>query len=190
MFRTGIGANFIESIIVSPGNRNKYINWLKEKGMEKFDGRDIEDVIISRESFADKDDDFDDFDDTPDTPKQSYKDTIKAQMAEARKDINALIEGQKPYTSIDEIADLASTTDDFNKTFSNIINALIEQGKKEQLSNDIKNYIMGEMTQNELKTVALGAWPDGYLESDKQNILFLQNELGVDYKALYEESLH
>lgn len=196
MFRTGIGANFIESIIVSPENRNKYINWLKENGMEKFDGRDIEDVIISREPFARKDDDFDDLDDfddsdgTSDTPKQSYKDTIKAQMAEARKDINALIEGQKPYTSIDEIADLASTTDDFNKTFSNIINALIEQGKKEQLSNDIKNYIMGEMTQNELKTVALGAWPDGYLESDKQNILFLQNELGVDYKALYEESLH
>ena len=195
MFRTGIGANYIESIMVDPINRNKYIKWLKEKGIEEFDGRNIEEVIISRESFvsdsedADELDDHDDFDKDINTAKHAYEDSIKKQMKEAQNGIQSLINGEKPYTSIDEIADLASNTDDFNKAFENMITALIEQGKKEQLSSDIKEYIKDEMTMNELAAVANDKWPDGYLESDKQSILFLKNELGVDYKAIYEESL-
>jgi hypothetical protein len=48
MFRTGIGANYIEAIEVDDNAREKIISELKAKGVNEFDGRPIESVIIAR----------------------------------------------------------------------------------------------------------------------------------------------
>ncbi len=47
MFRTGIGANFIESIQVPSADYDKVIEGLRSRGVTEFDGRPIEEVITT-----------------------------------------------------------------------------------------------------------------------------------------------
>ncbi|MBR5418977.1 hypothetical protein IK110_01895 [Candidatus Saccharibacteria bacterium] len=49
MFRTGIGPQYIESILVPPDKRDQLIKELKEMGLVEFDGKPIEKIIISCE---------------------------------------------------------------------------------------------------------------------------------------------
>ena len=55
MFRTGIGPDYIESIVVPDSKRDEIIKALKERQMDTFDGRPIEEVILpSTKKNADK----------------------------------------------------------------------------------------------------------------------------------------
>lgn len=47
MFRTGIGPDYIENIVVPDYKRSEIIKVLKEKQMDTFDGRPIEEAIVS-----------------------------------------------------------------------------------------------------------------------------------------------
>ena len=50
MFRTGIGARFVEHIEVDPRSRDGIITELRSMGLEKIDGRTIEEVIVSHKA--------------------------------------------------------------------------------------------------------------------------------------------
>ncbi|MDO5480980.1 MAG: hypothetical protein Q4F60_01370 [Candidatus Saccharibacteria bacterium] len=56
MFRTGIGANYIESIEVSNDSRDKIIAELRSMGLKEVDGRPIEEVITSRKTLSEESD--------------------------------------------------------------------------------------------------------------------------------------
>ncbi len=48
MFRTGIGANFIESVLVHPAARERIITELRSMGLEEVDGKPIEEIIVAQ----------------------------------------------------------------------------------------------------------------------------------------------
>ncbi len=62
MFRTGISPKYIESIIVPEDQRDGFINELKKMGIEEFDGKPIEEIIISHKKQEIKMDDMEDID--------------------------------------------------------------------------------------------------------------------------------
>ena len=188
MFRTGIGARFIESIEVGSDSRDGIIAELRSMGLEEINGKPIEEVVILRktppsEATPDSTGNWDVFNQSP----EEYAEKQKLEQAEKQAKMQALISGEEPYTSIDEIIDLASAGDDFNISFKSMIESVVAHGGKIQLSNDIAEYIKKEMNLNELKALALGEALDGY--PDKELFLYLRSALGIDYGVLYEEAL-
>lgn len=189
MFRTGIGAGFVESIEVGGSDsRDGIIAELRSMGLEEINGKPIEEVVILRktspsEATPDSTGNWDVFNQSP----EEYAEKQKLEQAEKLAKMQALISGEEPYTSIDEIIDLASAGDDFNTSFKSMIESVVAHGGKIQLSNDIAEYIKKEMNLNELKALALGEALDGY--PDKELFPYLRSTLGIDYGVLYEEAL-
>ena len=171
MFRTGIGAGFVESIEVDSNLRDGIIAELRSMGLEEIDGKPIEEVVILRK--------------TP--PSEAEKQ--KLEQAEKQAKMQALISGEKPYTSIYEIIDLADAGDDPNTSFKSMVESVMMQNGKDQLSNDMAEYLKKEMSLDELKAIASGEVPDGYPDNSKELLSYLQSTLGIDYSALYEEAL-
>ena len=190
MFRTGIGARFIESIEVGSDSRDGIIAELRSMGLEEIDGKPIEEVVILRktppqEAASDSTGNLD----VSNSLLEEYKEKQKQEQAEKQAKMQALISGEEPYTSIDEIIDLASAGDDFNISFKSMIESVVAHGGKIQLSNDIAEYIKKEMNLNELKALALGEALDGHSDEEKELFSYLRSALGIDYGVLYEEAL-
>ena len=169
MFRTGIGARFVESIEVGSDLRDGIIAELRSMGLEEIDGKPIEEVVILRK--------------TP--PSEATPDS----KAEKQAKMQALISGEKPYTSIYEMIDLADAGDDPNTSFKSMVESVMMQNGKDQLSNDMAEYLKIEMSLDELKAIASGEVPDGYPDDSKELLSYLQSTLGIDYSALYEKAL-
>ena len=170
MFRTGIGAGFVESIEVGGSDsRDGIIAELRSMGLEEIDGKPIEEVVILRK--------------TP--PSEATPDS----KAEKQAKMQALISGEKPYTSIYEMIDLADAGDDPNTSFKSMVESVMMQNGKDQLSNDMAQYLKKEMSLDELKAIASGEVPDGYPDDSKELLSYLQSTLGIDYSALYEKAL-
>ena len=188
MFRTGIGARFVESIEVGSDLRDGIIAELRSMGLEEIDGKPIEEVVILRKTPTQGS--------APDPTSnlnisnqslEEYAEKQKLEQAEKLAKMQALISGEEPYTSIDEMIDLASAGDDFNTSFKSMIKSVVAHGGKIQLSNDIAEYIKKEMNLDELKALALGEALDDY--PDKELFSYVQSILGIDYGILYEEAL-
>ncbi len=188
MFRTGIGAGFVESIEVGSDSRDGIIAELRSMGLEEINGKPIEEVVILRKAPPQGS--------TPDPTSnlnvsnrslEEYAEKQKLEQAEKQTKMQALISGEEPYTSIDEIIDLASAGDDFNTSFKSMIKSVVAHGGKIQLANDVAEYIKKEMNLYELKALALGEALDDY--PDIELFSYLQSTLGIDYGILYEEAL-
>ena len=188
MFRTGIGAGFVESIEVDSSQRNGIIAELRSMGLEEINGKPIEEVVVLHktppsEATPDSTGNLDVLSQSP----EEYAEKHKLEQAEKQAKMQALISGEEPYTSIDEIIDLADAGDDHNTSFKSMIESVVAHGGKIQLSNDIAEYIKKEMNLNELKALALGEALDGY--PDKELFPYLRSTLDIDYGVLYEEAL-
>lgn len=113
----------------------------------------------------------------------------KQELAKKQAKMQALISGEEPYTSVNEMMDLASAGDDFNSSFKSMAESVMAHGGKVQLMNDMAEFLKKEMKSDELKALASGEAPDGYSDDDKELFSYIQNTLGIDYGALYEGSL-
>ena len=190
MFRTGIGAKFVESIEVDSYSRDGIITELRSMGLEEIDGRPIEEVVILRgtsssEVTPDLVGNWDVFNQSP----EEYAEKQKQEQAKKQAKMQALISGEEPYTSIYEMIDLANAGGDFNASFESMADSVVAQGGKEQLSNDMAKYLKKEYSLDELKAMASDEALDNYSDDDKEMFLYLQNTLGIDYNALYKEAL-
>jgi hypothetical protein len=177
MFRTGIGARFIESIEVDAFSRDGIIAELRSMGLEEIDSKPIEEVVIPRKTPLSEA--------TPD----EYMEKQKQKKAEKQAKMQALISGEEPYTSVYEMIDLAGAGDDYNTSFKSMVESVIAQGGKEQLSKDMAEYFKKEGSLEDLKAMASGEAPDGYSDDDKELFSYLQSTLGIDYGVLYKEAL-
>lgn len=183
MFRTGIGARFIESIEVDAYLRDGIIAKLRSMGLEKIDGKPIEEVVISHKtSPSEATPDSTGNRDVSNQPIEKYAEKLKQKQAAKQAKMQALISGEEPYTSIDEMVDLAVAGDDFDSSFKSMIESVIAQGGKEQLSNDMAEYLKKGMSLNELKAMASG-------EALDELFSYLQSALDIDYGVLYKEAL-
>lgn len=162
MFRTGIGAGFVESIEVDFNSRYGIITELRSMGLEEINGKPIEEVVILRKTL---------------------------ELSEKQAKMQALISGEEPYTSIDEMIDLASAGYNFDTSFKSMVESVVAHGGKEQLSNDMAEYLKKEMNLDELKALVSGETLDGFSDEAKEHFSYLQSTLGIDYSVLYEEAL-
>lgn len=231
MFRIGIGANYIESIIVGGSqSRQEIITKLQSMGLEKVGDKSLEEIIIlSKEA--------EEFENARkkeleikelERQKQKIKD-LKEKKAEAKKlekqkreeekanrakleaeelekqkreeehqrhkeelaikkkamlaKTQALINGEIPYTSLDDIVDLAYYVGDKNyiSTFESIVEGIIKHGEKERLKLDVIDLLKND--SDTLRMLMTGNL-DG---EDKQLLLYLQKTLNIDYETLYKE---
>lgn len=192
MFRTGIDSRFIESIEVSSWARNEIIANLHSMGLEEINGKPIEEIVISHklptpETTSDSSIDWG----ISDQSLEEFEAKLKQEQAEKQKEIQALINGEKSYTSIDEIIELAFAGNNYCDTIKSITESLIAQGKKEQLSNDMSEYLKKALNLDELKAMASGEVNNNnyYDEDDKELFTYFQDALGIDYDTLYKEAL-
>ena len=209
MFRTGIGANFVESIEVDSHSRDEIIAELRSMGLEEIGGRPIEEVVVLRQTTQSE---------MVPSPtgnhdalirplsskelraktqalmdvKEPYVLTDKYEnkkKAEKQAKMQALIDGKEPYVSIDELEDLASVGDNPYDSFKAMIESIIAHGEKEKLANDMIDYIKKNMNIDELKALATEEMPDDYSIEDMEMFSDIQNILGIDYSAIYEMAL-
>lgn len=190
MFRTGIGARFIESIEVGSDSRDGIIAELRSMGLEEINGKPIEEVVILRktppqEVAPDSTGNLD----VSNSLLEEYKEKQKQELAKKQAKMQALISGEEPYASIDEMIDLASAGDDFNTSFKSMVESVVAHGGKVQLSNDMAEHFKKEMNLDELKALASGEALDGHSNEEKELFSYLQSTLGIDYNVLYEEIL-
>ena len=206
MFRTGIGAGFIESIEVASYSRDDIIAELRSMGLDEINGRPIEEVVVRRkappqEAASDSfkpllaespqevaSDSMGNLDVLSQSPEE-YEEKQKQELAKKQAKMQALINGEVPYTSINELMDLASAGDDFNSSFKSMVESVVAHGEKVQLSIDMDEFLKKEMKLDELKALASGEAPDGFSDYDKELFSYIQNTLGIDYSVLYEEAL-
>lgn len=190
MFRTGIGAGFIESIEVNSSSRDGIIAELRSMGLEEINGRPIEEVVVLRKTSPQEvaSDSTGNLDVLSQSPEE-YAEKQKQELAKKQAKMQALINGEVPYTSVNELMHLAIAGDDFNSSFKSMVESVVAHGEKVQLMNDMAEYLKKEMSLDELKALASGEAPDGLSEDDEELFSYIQNTLGIDYGALYEEAL-
>lgn len=215
MFRTGIGADYVESISVDPYEYDGVISELRSMGLEEIDGKPIEEIIISRKSYSSGSSGFETFEVEPQsigessvspdfetfevelpsigeysvapgfgTPEEIEKQ--KQIMAEKQANLQAMMSGEKPYTSIEEMIDLAYLGDDFSDTFKSLCESMIAQGKKEQLSSDMADYLKKVLGEDELKALISGEKVGGATDDEMAILPYIQDVLGV-YRAIYKD---
>jgi len=163
MFRTGIGARFVECIEVDSHSRDDLIAELRAMGLEEIDGKLIEEIVVARKDSA----------------------NFEQEKAEKRAKLQSFLKGEVPYTSYSEIVDLANT----NTVFMSMFEVVIAQGKKEQLAKDISEYLKEQNSLDELQQMASDDALDLLPDSDKEIFQFLKNTLGLDFDAIYKEAL-
>lgn len=174
MFRTGIGAEFIESIKVDPSLYNTIIAELKFIGLAEVNGKPIEEIITPHGK--------------PQKKQTEVQTTTKDKIqAENRAKMQALVRGEEPYTSADQIIDIATSAGgNYNTSIKTIVDALVIQGKKEQLSSDITEFMKKSFSLDFLKVLSSDKEPNS---PNKELFTYLQNALDIDYNALYKEAL-
>lgn len=103
--------------------------------------------------------------------------------------MQALINGEVSYMSVNELMHLAITGDDFNSSFKSMVESVVAHGEKVQLSIDMDEYLKKEMSLDELKAMVSGEAPDGLSEDDEELFSYIQSTLDIDYSVLYQEAL-
>lgn len=216
MFRTGIGADYVESISVDPHEYDRVIAELRSMGLEEIDGKSIEEIIVSRKSYSSGGSVSEAFGVTPPSigkssvapgfgtsgltlpsigessfaPGFGTPEGIEKQkqiMAEKQANLQAMISGEKPYTSIDEMINLAYIGDNFIDTFKSLCESIIAQGKKEQLSSDMADYLKKILGEDELKALISDEKVDGTTDNEMTIYPYIHDVLGVDYRAIYND---
>lgn len=175
MFRTGIGVNFIESVQISePRTREHLIKNLLAMGLSEVDGRPIEEVIVLRQNSSQIDE---------------IDDVLTQARLESKMKMQAIINGTKSYRTIYEIFECADSGGDFNTNVKAMIGATIAAGQKAKLANDMASFLKDIFKVDELKALTDFANDPSLSPDDKDYYSYLQNVLGIDYNALYQESI-
>lgn len=181
MFRTGIGASFVESIEVEPNQLEGFITELKAMGLEEVNGKPIEEIVVARKK--PQGEHVPNLSIPHDEPTAEQI-ALEQELAEKQATIQAIISGEKSYTSFNEIAELAVVADDVENAFKSMVQSIINQGKKEQLTSDLKEYLKQTMKPEELQEAASGQAPDAETAA---LFSFIHDTIGIDYGALYDE---
>ena len=171
MFRTGIGPNYIESIMIDPEKYDATISELKSLGFEEIDGKPIEEIVIPRK-----------------LSEEEKRAQFELEQQEKQSKIKALINGEESYASFEELVDLANAAEDgnINGSIMMMMDSLIARGKKEQLKKDTMDYFIENFTIDELKALASHEKISTFTDDDWQFFEYCKDVLGLDYVAMFQ----
>lgn len=186
MFRTGIGAEYIEAIEVDELDRDELLEGLHKKGLFEVNGRPIEEVIVARELDEDDDDDWRDWGNF-EGAGESVEDFL-AQNLRKQERIEAIYNGEVKEVSLGELTALAESSEDFNDTFVSLAEAIMSQGGGEKLRADLETHLGQVLGLEDLANLASGKLPKDFAPNDLGVFLFAKNQLGVDFGKMYMEA--
>ena len=190
MFRTGIGAEYIEAIEVDELDRDELLEGLHKKGLFEVNGRPIEEVIVAREFYEDDDDDWGDFGDFSPSFEgagESVEDFLAENLRKQER-IEAIYNGEVKEVSLGELTALAESSEDFNDTFVSLSEAIIGQGGGAKLKTDLETHLGQVLGVEDLADLTLGKLPKDFAPNDLGVFLFAKNQLGVDFGKMYMEA--
>ena len=177
MFRTGIGPQYIERIFVNLDERDSIIADLKAMGLEEFDGRPIEEVIVVREEDIKRK-----------ARQEQYEAEIAQKLAEKQKALlekkQSIMNGGTDYTS-DELLDVVGYGADSVNQFKAICDSAIAHGGKEKMTAEIINLLKSNK-ETLGKYVTYGAAEN---QDDTDFIEYAASTLGLDLSEIYEQAL-
>ena len=186
MFRTGIGAEYIEAIEVDELDRDELLEGLREKGLSEVNGRPIEEVIVAREFDEDDDDDWGDWGNF-EGAGESVEDFL-AQNLRKQERIEAIYNGEVKEVSLGELTALAESSEDFNDAFVSLAEAIMGQGGGVKLKTDLETHLGQVLGVEDLADLASGKLPKDFAPNDLGVFLFAKNQLGVDFGKMYMEA--
>ncbi len=186
MFRTGIGAEYIEAIEVDELDRDELLEGLREKGLSEVNGRPIEEVIVAREFDEDDDDDWGDWGNF-EGAGESVEDFLAENLRKQER-IEAIYNGEVKEVSLGELTALAESSEDFNDTFVSLSEAIMGQGGGVKLKADLETHLGQVLGVEDLANLASGKLPKDFAPNDLGVFLFAKNQLGVDFGQMYEEA--
>ncbi len=186
MFRTGIGAEYIEAIEVDELDRDELLEGLREKGLSEVNGRPIEEVIVAREFDEDDDDDWGDWGNF-EGAGESVEDFLAENLRKQER-IEAIYNGEVKEVSLGELTALAESSEDFNDTFVSLSEAIIGQGGGVKLKTDLETHLGQVLGVEDLADLASGKLPKDFAPNDLGVFLFAKNQLGVDFGQMYMEA--
>lgn len=186
MFRTGIGADYIEAIEVDELDRDELLEGLREKGLSEVNGRPIEEVIVAREFDEDDDDDWGDWGNF-EGAGESVEDFLAENLRKQER-IEAIYNGEVKEVSLGELTALAESSEDFNDTFVSLSEAIMGQGGGVKLKADLETHLGQVLGVEDLANLASGKLPKDFAPNDLGVFLFAKNQLGVDFGKMYEEA--
>lgn len=187
MFRTGIGADYIEAIEVDELDRDELLEGLYQRGLFEVNGRPIEEVIVAREFNDDDDDDWADWDSSFEGAGESIEDFL-AQNLKKQERIEAIYNGEVKEVSLGELTALAESSEDFNDTFVSLTEAIMGQGGGVKLKTDLETHLGQVLGVEDLADLASGKLPKDFAPNDLGMFLFAKNQLGVDFGKMYMEA--
>ena len=190
MFRTGIGADYIEAIEVDELDRDELLEGLHEEGLFEVNGRPIEEVIVAREFDEDDDDDWGDFGDFSPSFEgagESVEDFLAENLMKQER-IEAIYNGEVKEVSLGELTALAESSEDFNDTFVSLAEAIMGQGGGTKLKADLETHLGQVLGLEDLADLTLGKLPKDFAPNDLGVFLFAKNQLGVDFGKMYMEA--
>lgn len=171
MFRTGIGPQYIEKIFVDLGQRDAVIAGLKAMGMEEFDGRPIEEVIVLRDKDVAR--------------EAEYKQREAAKQQALLEKKQAIMEGGVDYT-FDDLMTLMGNGDDANEQFKMICDSAIAHGGKEKLTSEVLKTLLESDLDYFHKYITEGVASD---EKETELLDYIVSALGLDMQAIYEQAV-
>lgn len=190
MFRTGIGAEYIEAIEVDELDRDELLEGLHEEGLFEVNGRPIEEVIVAREFDEDDDDDWGDFGDFSPSFEgagESVEDFLAENLRKQER-IEAIYNGEVKEVSLGELTALAESSEDFNDTFVSLAEAIMGQSGGTKLKADLETHLGQVLGLEDLADLTLGKLPKDFAPNDLGIFLFAKNQLGVDFDKMYTEA--
>lgn len=186
MFRTGIGAEYIEAIEVDELDRDELLEGLYQKGLFEVNGRPIEEVIVAREFDEDDDDDWGDWGNF-EGAGESVEDFLAENLRKQER-IEAIYNGEVKEVSLGELTALAESSEDFNDTFVSLAEAIMGQGGGTKLKADLETHLGQVLGLEDLADLTLGKLPKDFAPNDLGVFLFAKNQLGVDFGKMYMEA--
>lgn len=186
MFRTGIGAEYIEAIEVDELDRDELLEGLHKKGLFEVNGRPIEEVIVARELDEDDDDDWRDWGNF-EGAGESAEDFLAENLRKQER-IEAIYNGEVKEVSLGELTALAESSEDFNDTFVSLAEAIMGQSGGAKLKTDLETHLGQVLGVEDLANLASGKLPKDFAPNDLGVFLFAKNQLGVDFGQMYMEA--
>lgn len=178
MFKTGIGPEYIDYIVVPERKRGETIAYLRSMGLTEFDGKPIEEIIRA-----------------PEAPSPEERETLRKGRA-IRREIGNYLRGKGGTMTIGRAFELARSIEATEKQtygcIEMLVDAKLSREPRDDVMGELRNYIKNSLGENLLRILSSGecrSLPEWSDESEDFFFSYLHDELGLDYDELYREYL-
>ena len=218
MFRTGIGAEYIEAIEVPENERDAMVSELVAMGLTEVGGRPIAEIVRGKavseagpaqgggscwdtwgsagwdgaslpNGFGGGDWSEDDGSGWGDEfYVDDYDDAYESDLAAQRE---AILKGEQSYSTIADLVDIAYEYDDerWPEPLLELFDAIVEHGDKDRLEEDLVDYVINGVSFQDLGELAQGAEMETVLNPDEIGLFkYILDKFDLTWEEIYRKA--